>query len=244
MQSPTFDPPKLIRAYPLFFTPVMVFEVPDSAPLNERLFEFCQQARRKSEGMTRNVSMRHGWHSETDFFLQTEPECQRVQRSILRGVFEAAKQVWPTVDLSDYGVQCTGWINISPKGAFNTPHEHPNYQWAAVYYVNAPKTAGRFGGVIEFLDPRVNANSTQSNQLRFDTKHQIIPRPGTLIIFPCFLSHWVSPNEWDEDRISIACNVRLVPPAGDPNMCRFEGRDLLGTPVTSPSSVQPEPALA
>jgi len=47
--------------------------------------------------------------------------------------------------------------------------------------------------------------------LFFKFSHKIKPVEGTIIMFPADLIHSVSQNDDDEDRISIAFNLSVIP---------------------------------
>jgi len=88
-----------------------------------------------------------------------------------------------------------------------------------VYYASV-HSEGNSGGAIEFLDPRVNANAQLiEGAVCFNRKFVINPKPGNLLVFPSYLTHWVQPNEESTDRITVAFNIRYfkqfdpVPPS-------------------------------
>ena len=66
-------------------------------------------------------------------------------------------------------------------------------------------------GAIEFLDPRVNANAyTIEGAACFNRKFVINPKPGSLLVFPSYLTHWVQPNGDSTDRVTVAFNIRYL----------------------------------
>ena len=80
---------------------------------------------------------------------------------------------------------------------------------SGVYYASVPPE-GR-SGAIEFLDPRVNANAyTIEGAACFNRKFIINPKPGNLLVFPSYLTHWVQPNGESTDRITVAFNIRYL----------------------------------
>ena len=104
---------------------------------------------------------------------------------------------------------CQGWINVNPPGAFNAPHDHSSFALSGVYYASVPPE-GR-GGAIEFLDPRANANAcTIEGAACFNRKFRIHPKPGNLLVFPSYLTHWVQPNGDSTDRVTVAFNIRYL----------------------------------
>ena len=107
------------------------------------------------------------------------------------------------------------WYNVNPPGSSNDRHTHPCSDLSAVCYV---KTTGADSGLIEFENPN---NFTQFKLLdsvgsdvaeRAQMSHATLftPKEGTVIVFPADLRHRVLTNNTDEDRISIAWNMRII----------------------------------
>ena len=100
------------------------------------------------------------------------------------------------------------WCNINPKGAYNIRHVHndTNIFLSGVYYVKVPENSG----TIRFWDPRGALIHFQRDQEYFNDDiayEEIIPEPGLLLYFPTWIEHEVTPNEVDEDRITISFNL-------------------------------------
>ncbi len=198
---------KLVQIEPAFASPMMLFEVPDCEVLNRQLVEEAQAMRGRSPGLNR--SNRDGWHSEDDFFGHTEPGCTALRTHILDAVRQTTQWLSPHFDFAANRALCQGWINVNPPGAFNAPHDHSGFALSGVYYASVP-LEGR-SGAIEFLDPRANANAyTIEGAVCFNRKFVIHPKPGNLLLFPSYLTHWVQPNEEATDRITIAFNIRYL----------------------------------
>ena len=198
---------KLTQIEPAFASPMMLFQVLDCEVLNRQLVEEAQAMRGRSPGVTR--SNRDGWHSEDDFFGRTEPGCTALRTHILEAVQETTRLLSPHFDFAANRALCQGWINVNPPGAFNAPHDHSGFALSGVYYASVPPE-GR-SGAIEFLDPRVNANAyTIEGAACFNRKFIINPKPGNLLVFPSYLTHWVQPNGESTDRITVAFNIRYL----------------------------------
>src|SRR6187551_2424587 len=207
----------LTQVEPAFASPMMLFQVQDCEVLNRQLVEEGQAMRARSPGVTR--SNREGWHSEDDFFGRTEAGCAALRAHILEAVQETTRLLSPHFDFAANRALCQGWINVNPPGAFNAPHDHSGFALSGVYYASVPPE-GR-SGAIEFLDPRANANANMiEGAACFNRKFIINPKPGNLLVFPSYLTHWVQPNAEATDRITVAFNIRYleqsdpVPPGG------------------------------
>lgn len=201
--------PTLIAAEPCFASPIFTFEVDGAAALNEALMRDIESYRRETEGMQR--SNQHGWHSPTDFFRRNEASFRELADQINSSVTAASRQVSPKLDLTRLVYMMQGWVNVNPRGAYNTPHSHPDHEWSGSYYVKVPETPpGSRSGCIEFIDPRGPIHQMDGlSSSHFVPKIRKMPRAGTMLIFPSYLRHWVYPNEQDEVRISIAFNTKF-----------------------------------
>lgn len=157
-----------------------------------------------------------GWHSPTNIFKMKEKGLNRVCQLMINNFAKCTTKVAPEFKPEEHEKKVEGWVNVNPKHGFNTPHDHPGYTWSGVYYVSVPekKDANSKSGAIELLDPRANTTSMALDIARsstyFSPKRTLTPKNGMILIFPSYLRHWVYPNEEDEDRISIAFNLRYL----------------------------------
>lgn len=192
-----------------FATPILTYEIPEKEFLNQQLLEEISAIRTSSDGV--KISNQHGWHSETDLFRRPEQGIKELCTNIVKAINLTTHQVAPKFKIADHKIKLQGWININQKGAYNTPHDHPGYNWSGCYYVNQPSVDEGRSGMIEFLDPRTSPrNMSVLKAASFAPKFQIRPKARTLIVFPSYLVHWVYPNELDEERVSIAFNGRYT----------------------------------
>lgn len=110
-----------------------------------------------------------------------------------------------------------GWANVNRFGDYHDPHNHPHSWLSGTYYVavpekdEAPKGRGdRRPGAISFYDPRAQANMTAIRQdPQIEAEFTVKPKPGSILLWPAFLHHFVHPNLSRSDRISISFNVVL-----------------------------------
>jgi uncharacterized protein (TIGR02466 family) len=201
----------MLAAEPCFASPIFTFDIEGAAALNEELVRDISAYRRESESGGLNRSNQHGWHSPTDFFRRTEASFQALAAQINMAITAATRQVSPKLDLSNKVYLLQGWVNVNERGAFNTPHSHPDHEWSGSYYVRVPEVPkGTRSGSIEFLDPRGPVAQMEGLQSpHFAPKILKAPKEGTMLLFPSYLRHWVYPNEQDETRISIAFNAKF-----------------------------------
>tara|TARA_B100002019_G_C20917233_1_gene425776 strand:+ start:52 stop:591 length:540 start_codon:yes stop_codon:yes gene_type:complete len=111
-------------------------------------------------------------------------------------------------DLYSYTIY--DWVNINKKGSKNNRHYHYNSDLflSGVYYVKVPESSGR----IRFYDPRGPFVRGAADTVHFygDNAYQyIVPQEGMILFFPTWLEHDVEENQSDEDRVSIAFNIKV-----------------------------------
>ena len=108
------------------------------------------------------------------------------------------------------------WANVSGAGAINTPHLHYGSALSGVYYVTLPHQSGK----LRIMNPNANHFSVFAfmggieNYIEkptpFTVDHiELSGQPGTIVIFPSHLCHYVLPNLSKDVRISISFNTQL-----------------------------------
>lgn len=113
--------------------------------------------------------------------------------------------------LDDYKLDIQYWLNKYETGAYQEPHNHictEPYKDELVsfcYMLHVPEDSGTF----KIINP--NFRNTKLDQL---TKQKMAMsvgcKDGDLIIFPSHLLHFVSINNSEKTRITLAGNVSLV----------------------------------
>ena len=117
----------------------------------------------------------------------------------------------PTLKEDDFNsFNIYAWVNVNGKGHSNNKHSHftSDILISGVYYVKVPEDSGN----IRFYDPRGELiHKTLDWEYYHNYQyHYIKPKEGQMIFFPCWLEHEVEPNESDDERVSIAFNVRRI----------------------------------
>ena len=178
---------------------------------NSSLKNYIFALKKKDKG--RFVSNYGGWQSN-DLSLDDEP--------IKNLIVEIEKNLTPFEEAlrfrKDFKLKVSNiWANVSGTGASNTPHLHFNSVLSGVYYVTRPEVSGS----LRLMNPNLFNHVTLSSLGKletftegptpFTTDHMDFPGlPGTLVIFPSHLCHYVLPNLGKEERISISFNTTLV----------------------------------
>jgi uncharacterized protein (TIGR02466 family) len=201
--SDPFDP------IPLFSYPLYSTVIAEQARYREPLIREILELKEKHPGVRR--SNRDAWHSGEEFLALRSPSIGWVLQNAVRfGRLALAKthQDWATSELKlgHY------WANVLGAGGWNAPHHHVPSHWSGVYYVSVGQVGAggtELGGHIEFLNP-----SPWQSHLGKVGNFAYGPRDGLLLLFPASLVHFVHPNHNEEQRISIAFNMSVVPKTG------------------------------
>lgn len=213
-------------------TPVYTRVWPDSDALNQRLRDVVINKKATTPGLAKSNC--GGWQSERDFQLWPDPAVAEVldrMRSMLRDVV-AATVPGATEDLLT-GWDIEAWANVNEESDSVAPHNHasPTNMWAAIYYVKTgePGSAAVNSGFTRFVNsngiPRpadevaevltADADVTErqdrcaEGELPYhNTDLQVSPEAGKMVVFPATLWHYVTPYEGDDERITLAFNLR------------------------------------
>lgn len=199
----------------LFPVPFITVKLKDSEALNRRLLAEIAERRKSEPGIDR--SNRYGWHSDSDLFQRAEPAHKALVVALDGIVAQATRQLMPGLP-AKLTVRHEGWVNVSPTHAMNAPHDHPGAFWSGCYYIQVPPPDDpddTISGALEFIDPRGAIGSSGKIETPFTrSKCTVKPVPGTCLLWPSFLKHWVHPNNARDERVSVAFNSWYARSAG------------------------------
>lgn len=189
------------RTHALFPTLVTEFAV-DVPGLDAALSTLVQARAKTQPGVMRGE--RTGWQSGNDFFAWS-PAASTLGRVIADAVLALVGERAPVED-----IELLGWANLLVRNAYFSPHTHADAAWSGAYYVDAGDSGPEHGGLLTFRDPRAGAAMVATPSNAFDTAcaFELAPRTGTLVMFPAWLLHWVTPYTSDRPRVSIGFNAR------------------------------------
>lgn len=144
-------------------------------------------------------SNRNGWNSKEMNVLE-----QPVWAPLRQAVYSACAAALAEMGRrGDFHLQ--SWINLHDRGGFNFLHMHEGSLLSGSFYLKVP--AG--SGALVFRDPRpgvlhgIIKGSIPNGHANVDLR----PSEGLLVLFPCWMEHYVNPHESDEPRICIAFNA-------------------------------------
>lgn len=117
----------------------------------------------------------------------------------------------PDNKIDTFNMVSAAWVNINRRGGFNAVHHHGEMDLSGVYYVKQPSKARGHSGMIEFINSRFDEKIFKSvGGLSFSPKHSMRVPTGTMIVFPASLNHFVYPNETNDERITVAWNLKFI----------------------------------
>jgi len=201
--------PKEFSKYvlPLFVTPVVNYQWPDSNTLNTELRNYILGMEKSEASLSKsNVG---GWHSSLDFLSRDAAPIQQLRERLWSFTHDLFQQFSQPGQKLDFRIE--GWANILRQGQYHSVHAHPNATWSGVYYVSGNEEIEDqpFSGRFELLDPRPGASLNYADCSTLYNRFLLNPQPGQMFVFPSWLQHQVHPYFGAEERISIAFNVLL-----------------------------------
>ncbi len=151
---------------------------------------------------------------DTGTMVQTEANLQEQDlfKDLVDCIISTTKEINQILGYDpDYVVDITSmWGQILKPGNVFHPHTHSNNFWSGAYYVASPKENNL--NTIQFIDPRQQTHimtpSKIESKIENAPKYRRNQPPGTGVIFPSWLQHWV-PTVNDKGRCSISWNILL-----------------------------------
>ena len=164
-----------------------------SLPTHLQIHTVAQKIREyQTNNPGRTASNRYGWQSASqntkDIPIWLSATIHEIRDNMLAAVYQDLG-LNRTPQLANF------WYNINPPGAFNWTHSHPNCTFSSVIYLENTTTSGP----IVFENPHHTIAGLISERA-------ILPKEGTVLLFPATCPHRVEPNMSNSDRVSIAVN--------------------------------------
>ncbi len=195
-----------------FVTPVWKFPHDSRIDLAELELAVDRQYQADQHGTL--ISNVGGWQS--NMHLNRTPEFAGLRDFVLEKAVLCC-QDWGLDFLGHSPHLNTMWANVNMQGNRNLMHHHWSFPFqnfnflSGAYYVRCDEHSG----AIRFLDERPSAKFIDLNAFmhapnRFvGDRYRIQPTPGSVVFFPSWLDHEVTPSSGDDRRISIAFNISL-----------------------------------
>ena len=134
-------------------------------------------------------------------------QCPLLSKHIYRNIHQYLEELavdppYTLVNLDE------SWYNFSKPGMWQEFHMHPESDISGIFYVTAPKDSGN----IIFNPPASAYNFHKLTHRARNMQPNVWFEPvvGRMLLWPSYLEHMVVKNVSNEERISIAFNVKLV----------------------------------
>ena len=193
---------------PILFYPIVfhIMDIPNFNKIQRGLVDYIYQQRRKDpEG--EKVSNQGGWQSK---HYEGENIVVTAMKEAISSYFYSNKILKEGVSLDCQGI----WSNINKKGNTNHKHCHPDSDFAGVMWIKTPPNCGDLE--FENLNSFIQYREISCYHKEFQDKHKcytysfLTPAEGKIVIFPSCVEHLVHENKSNQDRISVAFNLKLV----------------------------------
>ena len=148
-------------------------------------------------------TVRQGWNSDDMSVLE------RAEFGPLREAIRAeCAAALAEMGQGERAFYLQSWINLHDRGGFNFLHMHEGSLLSGSFYLQVPPGAGDF----VFRDPRAGVihGYVKGGVPNGHADVHLHPSEGLLVLFPCWMEHYVEPHEGDEARITIAFNANPV----------------------------------
>ena len=157
----------------------------------------------------RELSNEGGWQSK-DFLPTAFETLEILNNKILEQAEQCVRDYGYIERFSKVKIE-NYWFNINKKGHSNSHHIHDNSFLSGAFYIKATENQGDITFYKNSLaDYIITSQSFIENYTQISCGAiSYKPKTGKLLLFPGHLAHGVSRNPTDEDRISIAFNVKL-----------------------------------
>lgn len=144
-------------------------------------------------------TVRSGWNSR-DMSILEQPVLAPLRRAVSLACASALAEMGRGGQF-----ELQSWINLHDRGGFNFLHLHEGSLLSGSFYLKVP--AG--SGALVFRDPRPGAihGCIKGAVPNGHGDVRLTPSDGLLVLFPCWLEHYVEPHGSDEARICIAFNA-------------------------------------
>lgn len=188
-----------LRPFDLFPTRIWQASLPALAPQLPS-WVAAVLARRAASPRPAGRTNRQGWNSE-DMAVLEQPAFAPLQQAIRSGCASALGEM----GVRDTPFKLQSWINLHDRGGFNFLHVHEGCLLSGCFYLKVPSASGN----LVFRDPRpgVIHGYVKGAVPNGYSDIQLTPDAGLLVLFPCWMEHFVEPHDSDEPRISISFNA-------------------------------------
>lgn len=209
----------LLNIRPHFSIPIANIQVPDVARLNKalcgKLLGWERHEGTRSSAPT-PVPRHRVFESDFSLFRRDDPDIRLLARLCLSAVGQMINDInkYSVKEMQELRIYDHSWFHVTRHGGYFGAHNHPMASWSGVYCVDPGSTlpVEQRGGILRFFEARTTAgmyldpgNAYMASPYTFgDLSYPL--EAGTLVLFPSFLHHEVTPFWGEGERITVAFN--------------------------------------
>jgi uncharacterized protein (TIGR02466 family) len=195
--NPTASP--VLRAFDIFPTRIWQTQLDALQPQFERWVRDVL-AMRAANPAPAGRTVRQGWNSD-DMTVLEQPGFAPLREAIRAACSSALMEMGQ----GERAFYLQSWVNLHDRGGFNFLHLHEGSLLSGSFYLQVPPGSGQF----VFRDPRpgVIHGYVKGGVPNGHADIHLAPSEGLLVLFPCWMEHYVEPHDNDEPRITIAFNA-------------------------------------
>jgi uncharacterized protein (TIGR02466 family) len=197
--GPARAPSPMLRSFDLFPTRIWQARVDPLAPQLQRWVHEVLALRAANPSPAASTN-RHGW-SSTDMSVLEQPAFAELRQAVRTACATALGEMGRGG--TDFNLE--SWVNLHDRGGFNVLHLHAGSLLSGSFYLQVPPGSGQF----VFRDPRpgIIHGCIKGAVPNGRSDIRLTPAAGLLVLFPCWMEHYVEPHDNDTPRITIAFNA-------------------------------------
>lgn len=184
----------------LWATPIWQYYINDNVVNFKQIISEVYQIKQSQQ--SRIISNEGGWQS--DSIESKDTELSKLMDYIKHNIQKCYNDLNVTKNFCNS--QMEYWININAFGHMNRRHVHPRSIFSGCVYLKVPKHSGSIIFTPNLVNEYFFRSFTECDNDITSCETTFFPEEKKVIIFPSFLPHAVSPNNSNEDRISVAFN--------------------------------------
>lgn len=196
-------PKNVMQVFP---TPIYYRQFKNMQKLNTTLTATVRKLEAENESSDIGRAHRGGFYSDGTFFDMALPGVGEVQQLFRSALDDYLRELDVLHTVKRIHLQ--GWVALTRTQNYQTPHLHAGSTVSGVYYVQIADLEEP-AGCIDFITP-IDAQEMTFLKGHSRSYCRILPKAGTMTLFPSYLRHYTHPFESDEERISIVCNAFIT----------------------------------
>lgn len=196
------DPMPALTSYDLFPTRIWQAHLHALAPHLAEWERWVHELRAASPAPAGRTN-RQGWNSK-DMIVLEQPTFAPLRQAVR----DACALALAEMGRGERPFELQSWVNLHDRGGFNFLHLHEGSLLSGSFYLKVPEGSGD----LVFRDPRpgIIHGAMKGSFPNAHADINLRPSTGLLVLFPCWMEHFVEPHEGDEARICIAFNANDV----------------------------------